>query len=157
MCYFACLHPRKQLREQRLLVFSPQLSSAQQLTMASPPPASGPTLTPGSVADPARLATPGTPAVAVPTAVGPHPLQQPLETLLALPSDRLQQALHLVLAQVHEKVSAPAASSVVPRSSLLNIGLVDMSDASQYFGVWYIYSLRGEMPTGWRASRRGGG
>ena len=36
--------------------------------MASPPPASGPTLTLGSVADAARLATPGTPAVVVPAA-----------------------------------------------------------------------------------------
>ena len=57
--------------------------------MASPPPTFGPTSTPGSVTDPAWLATPGTPVVAVPTATGPHPLQQPLETLLALPPDRL--------------------------------------------------------------------
>ena len=84
--------------------------------MASPPPASGPTSTPGSVTDPARLATPRTPAVAVPTAAGPHPLQQPLETLLALPADRLRQALHLALAQVREEAPAPAASSVVPRA-----------------------------------------
>ena len=82
--------------------------------MASPPPASGPTSTPGSVTDPARLATPGTPAVAIPTAAGPHPLQQPLETLLTL----------------REEASAPGASSVVPRASLLNGGLVDTADAS---------------------------
>ena len=87
---------------------------AQPLAMASPPPASGSTSTPDSVTNPARLATPGTPAVAVPTAAGPHPLQQPLETLLALPADRLRQALHLALAQVREEAPAPAASSVVP-------------------------------------------
>ena len=130
---------------------------AQPLAMASPPPASGSTSTPGSVTDPARLATPGTPAVAVPTAAGPHPLQQPLETLLALPADRLRQALHLALAQVREEAPAPAASSVVPRASLLTGGLVDTADASEYFGVWSIYSSRGGRQAGWRARRTGGG
>ena len=83
---------------------------------------------------PTRLATPRTPVVAVPTAVGPHQLQQPLETLLALLPDWLRQALHLPLAQVREEASAPAALSVVPRASLLNGGLVDTSDSSAVFG-----------------------
>ena len=82
---------------------------------------------------PARLATPRTPAVAVPTEVGPHPLQQPFETLLALLLDWLRQALRLALVKVCEEASAPAALSAVPRASLLNGGLVDTSDSSVVF------------------------
>ena len=58
---------------------------------------------------------------------------------------------------MREEASAPAASFVVPRASLLNGGLVDTADASEYLGVWFIYLSRGGAQAGWRASRRGGG
>ena len=88
VCYFACLHPCKQLHELRLSVFLYQLSSTTCYDLF--PSRLGSDFDARLSRDPARLATPGTPAVAVPTAAGPHPLQQPLETLLALPSDWLR-------------------------------------------------------------------
>ena len=65
-----------------------------------------------------------------PPAAVPNPsVATALEALLALPPDRLRQALQLALAHVREDV--PASSLMVPYTSLLDGGLVGSQDSSE--------------------------